>query len=249
MTWALDLDGVVWLAGEALPGATDAVSRLRQAGARVVFITNNSSPTVADHVGALARIGVAAEPDDILTSSQAAAGLVHPGESVLACGGPGVVEALAARGCRLADAGPVDAVVVGLRQDFDYGMLSAASAAVRAGARLIGTNDDATYPTPLGQVPGAGSIVAAVAYASGVTAALAGKPHDPMAALAAHRVGPIDVMVGDRASTDGLMAARLGARFVLVLTGVTSADAAVAVEPAPFLVAADLAAAVREMVG
>lgn len=244
MTWALDLDGVLWLSGHAIPGAPEAVSRLRARGHRAVFVTNNSFPTVAEHVEALVRIGVPATPDDVLTSSQAAAGLVEPGETVLAVGGPGVLEALAGRGARLVEEGPADAVVVGMRRDFDYAVLTRASAAVRAGARLIGTNDDPTYPTPDGLLPGAGSIVAAVAYASQTPAVMAGKPEEAMAALAAARVGPVDVMVGDRATTDGLMATRFGARFALVLTGVTSAAQAAALTPAPALVAADLAAAV-----
>lgn len=244
VTWALDLDGVVWLAGRPIPGAVDAVARLRAAGGRVVFITNNSSPTLAHHVASLERIGIPAGPGDVLTSAQAAAALVEPGERVLACGGPGVVEALTARGCVLVDEGPADAVVVGLRQDFDYRLLAIASRTVRDGARLIGTNDDPTYPTPDGLLPGAGTLVAAVAYASGVTPVVAGKPHPPMAALAAARVGPVDVMVGDRHTTDGLMARALGARFVLVLTGVTDAAAARALDPAPALVVPDLAAAV-----
>lgn len=244
MNWALDLDGVVWLSGQAIPGAAEAVARLRDRGHRAVFVTNNSFPTVADHVEALARIGVSATADDVLTSAQAAAELVAPGETVLPVGGPGVIEALGARGVRLVEEGPADAVVVGMRRDFDYGILARASAAVRAGARLIGTNDDPTYPTPDGLLPGAGSIVAAVAYASQTVATMAGKPEQAMAALAAVRVGSVDVMVGDRATTDGLMATRFGARFALVLTGVTSATQAAALVPAPDLVATDLAAAV-----
>lgn len=247
MNWALDLDGVVWLAGRPLPGAPEAVARLRAAGHRVAFITNNSSPRVGDHVAALERIGIPADAGEVLTSAQAAATRVAPGERVLAVGGPGVVEALAERGCVLVEEGPADAVVVGLRQDFDYAMLARASAAVRAGARLVGTNDAPTYPTPQGQVPGAGSIVAAVAYASGVPALMSGKPHEPMAELAARRLGVVDVMVGDRATTDGLMARRFGARFALVLTGVTDPAAAAALDPPPALVADDLAEAVARL--
>jgi HAD superfamily hydrolase (TIGR01450 family) len=244
VTWALDLDGVVWLAGRAIPGAADAVADLRSRGERVVFITNNSSPTVAHHVAALERIGIPATVDDVLTSAQAAATLLRPGERVFPCGGPGVVEALRARGCVLVDDGVADAVVVGLRQDFDYPLLTRAADLARGGARLIGTNDDATYPTPEGLLPGAGTMVAAVAYASGRTPVLAGKPHPPMAALADERVGDVAVMVGDRGSTDGLMAERLGARFILVLTGVTDAARAAAMTPPPALVATDLAEAV-----
>ena len=84
-----------------------------------------------------------------------------------------------ARGVTTVRDGPADAVVVGWHRDFDFGRLTAAFDAVHGGARLIGTNDDATYPTPQGPLPGGGSILAAVAYASGAEPTVAGKPFRP----------------------------------------------------------------------
>ena len=206
-----DLDGVVWLARQAIAGAPDAIARLRASGRRVLFVTNNSFSVVAEQEQALAAIGIPAV-GDVVTSSQAAAFLIEPGETVLVCGGPGVVEAVQARGARPVSTGDADAVVVGFHRDFDYERLRLASDAVRRGARLIATNDDATYPTPDGLIPGGGAIVAAVAVASGATPVVAGKPHPPMASLVAERCGPefastTAIMVGDRWSTDGLFAA------------------------------------------
>src|SRR3954469_2871675 len=177
-----DLDGVVWLARQAIPGSVEAVAGLRAGGHRVLFVTNNSNPLLADTEGALAAIGIPAS-GDVLTSAQAAALLVHPEESAYVAGGPGIVEALGARGVEVRDDGPVDAVVVGFHREFDYDGLARASSKVRAGARLIGPNDDATYPTADGPIPGGGSILAAVAFASGATPIVAGKPYAPMAAL------------------------------------------------------------------
>jgi 4-nitrophenyl phosphatase len=98
---------------------------------------------------------------------------------------------------------------------------------VRNGARLIATNDDATYPTPHGLIPGGGSILAAVAAASGVEPVIAGKPHQPMADLVRQVLGVNDLsqawMVGDRPSTDGLFAQTVGCKFAQVLTGISSA--------------------------
>jgi HAD superfamily hydrolase (TIGR01450 family) len=244
-TWALDLDGVLWRGEEPIAGSAAAVARLRARGERVVFLTNNAAPTVADLVARLARAGVAADPDDVLTSAQAAAGMLATGSVALACAGPGVREALGARGVRVTDAPPADAVVVGWHREFDLARLARAADAARAGARLIGTNEDATLPTADGLLPGAGAILAAVACASGVTPEVAGKPHAPMRALVAERVGPVAVMVGDRPSTDGALAAALGARFGLVLSGVTGAREAAALRPAPDRVAADLAGLVE----
>ncbi len=240
MTWAVDLDGVVWLAGRPIPGAAEAVGQLRESGVRVVFLTNNSSLTVADYQQRLGSMGIPVEAGDILTSAQAAASLLPPGSTALVCAGPGVDEALAERGVRTVTEGRADAVVVGWHRSFDFDRLAAATSCVLGGARLIGTNDDATYPTPEGPLPGGGALLAAVAYASGADPVVAGKPHPPVAALLRERVGEVEVMVGDRPSTDGLMARRLEARFALVLTGVTEPGHD-KVDPAPDMEAKDLA--------
>lgn len=238
MPFALDLDGVVWLGDEPIPGAADAVARLRAAGEAIVFCTNNSNQTVAEVDAKLARHGIAPE-GGVVTSAMAAAALIQPGERVLICAGPGAVEAVEARGAIPVRAGAADAVLVGFHLDFDYDRLRAAATAVRRGARLLATNDDATYPTIDGPIPGGGAILAAVETASGATATVAGKPHPPMADLVRARLGTTGVMVGDRPETDGHFAVALGYRFALVLSGVTSSPDGVV--PPPDLVAPDLA--------
>lgn len=252
MNVILDLDGVVWLAEQPIAGSPEAVRRLRDAGHRVLFLTNNSNPTVATLVDKLAGMGIEADPDEIVNSSRAAASLVEPGHAALVCGGPGVREALDERGARPVDeAGEngVDAVIVGFHREFDYRRLTAAFRAVAAGAQLIGTNGDPTYPTPDGPVPGGGALLAAVATAAGVEPLVAGKPFPPMADLVRERLGgdlADTTLIGDRPSTDGRMAHLLGVPFVLVLSGVTSGDdQSDDVEPA--ITAPDLAAAVQEL--
>jgi 4-nitrophenyl phosphatase len=172
---------------------------------------------------------------------------MEPGSRALVCGGPGVEEALHRRGVRVVREGEADAVVVGWHRDFDYGRLTAAFRAVHGGARLVGTNDDPTYPTPEGPIPGGGSLLAAVATAAGVAPVVAGKPHEAMADLVRERTGGnlTGVLVGDRPSTDGLMARRLGLPFALVLSGVTRPQQ-LPVDPAPDRVAADLAELVAQ---
>jgi 4-nitrophenyl phosphatase len=162
-------------------------------------------------------------------------------------GGDGVLEALAARGVTVVPEGPADAVVVGLTRSFTYEALTAAVTAVRGGARFIGTNEDATYPTPDGLVPGAGAILAAVQTASGVTPEVAGKPHRPTADAIAARVGPgeLRVMVGDRPSTDGALAVQLDIPFGLVLSGVTR-KGEVPADADPAAVAPDLLRLVQQ---
>jgi len=247
-TWVIDLDGVVWLTGEPIAGAGEAVAALQGAGIRTLFATNNSSPTVAELEGRLTRAGIGVGPEDLVTSAQAAAAMLEPGSTVFAFGDGGVTEALAARGVILVDHGPVDAVVVGWTRQIDFDRLSRAAAAVRAGARLIGTNEDPTHPTPDGLVPGTGALLAAVAVAAGAEPEIAGKPHQALADLVIDRADDVALVVGDRPSTDGLLARRLGVPFALVLSGVTGVRG-----PRPDaladVVAADLVTLVRSVLG
>ncbi len=232
-----DLDGVVWLSHEPIAGSVEAIAALRAAGHRVLFVTNNSFAKVAQQEETLKSIGIPAT-GDVLTSSGAAATLLKRGQRVLVAGGPGVVEAVEQIGAIVAgrtddDSSPdaqlktdanIDAVIVGFHGTFDFESMRRASAAVRSGAVLIGTNDDATYPTSTGLIPGGGSILAAIATASGVAPIVAGKPFAPMGELVRRTLGVNDLsscwMVGDRYSTDGAFAKTIGAKFALVTSGI-----------------------------
>ena len=251
-----DLDGVIWLAHHPLPGSVEAVASLRKAGHRVLFVTNNSADTIEAQEGALAAIGVPAV-GDVLTSAMAAARLVQPGERVLVCGGDGVRQAVRSRGAIVVNDDPAahnadaDVVMVGFHRTFNYAGLTRAARAVSRGARLIGTNDDATYPTPEGPIPGGGAILAAVQTAAGVTAVVAGKPHEPMVELVRAEIGEREsrtaVMIGDRQSTDGRFAQALGCAYAHVWSGVTPSGTSL--EPTPELVADDLAAVAAAILG
>jgi len=225
-----DLDGVVWLAHQPIPGSVGAIASLREAGIRVVFVTNNSFSTYDEQVAALGSIGVPAE-GDIVTSAMSAATAIKSGWRVLLCGSRGLIEEIG----RVTDdvvvaynepmaAGDFDAVVIGFHREFNYQVLTDALTAVRGGAVLIGSNDDPTYPTPNGPIPGGGSILAAIEKASGVTPTVTGKPYEPMALLVRDMCGDVlpeeMVMIGDRSDTDGGFARIMGARFAMVLSGV-----------------------------
>ena len=120
--------------------------------------------------------------------------------------------------------------------------------AVRGGARLLGTNQDPTLPTPDGVLPGGGTLTTAIAYASGVAAVFAGKPNQPTVDAARERFGTIEVMVGDQPSTDGVLARRLGATWALVLSGVTR-ESDLPVDPSPDVVARSLSELVASRLG
>jgi HAD superfamily hydrolase (TIGR01450 family) len=260
-----DLDGVVWLAHHPIAGSVEAISALQRAGRRVLFVTNNSSATIATQERALADVGIAAI-GDVVSSAMAAALLLEPGQRALVAGGPGVVESLEARGVTAivndgeldaSSHGSFDAVVAGLHRDFDYRRLAVAARALHGGARLIGTNADPTYPTLAGLDPGGGSILAAIATAGGVVPEVAGKPYAPMAQVIAELLAteerPFDpervVMVGDRMDTDGMFALQVGCRFALVRSGSTPPGALVPDLPEGSLDVADLDAVAGVILG
>jgi len=243
-----DLDGVVWLAHQPIPGSVRAIASLREAGIRVVFVTNNSFSTYEEQVVALGSIGIPAE-GDIVTSAMSAATAMKSGWRVLVCGGRGLIEEVSRVTKDVVVAynepmasGDFDAVVVGFHREFNYQVLTDALSAVRGGAVLIGSNDDPTYPTPNGPIPGGGPILAAIEKASGMTPTVTGKPYGPMAKLVRELCGDVSpeemVMIGDRSDTDGGFARTLGARFAMVLSGVMDATDAADAD----IVAADLSA-------
>jgi HAD superfamily hydrolase (TIGR01450 family) len=247
-TWVIDLDGVIWLTGEPIEGVDTAVAALRAAGIRTLFATNNSAPTRQELHARMQHCGITTPDEDLLTSADVAAEMLPVGSTALVLADGGVREALLARGVKIVESGPVDAVVVGWTRSFTFDAISEAATRVREGARLIGTNEDPTHPTPHGLLPGAGALLAAVSTAAETAPEVAGKPHRPTADAIRARATDLSMMVGDRPSTDGALALQLGIPFALVLSGVTDAGE-VPKDPAPDEVAVDLSALVTTVLG
>jgi 4-nitrophenyl phosphatase len=260
----LDMDGVLYRGDEPVPGGAELARRLHQAGVTVRYATNNSMFTRDQYVERLRGMGISATAEEIVTSTSATIDHLRrhePGvRTVLAVGADGMVAELGAAGYSVVPIGeasagadletdaPVDAVVVGLDPAFDDVRRDNAARAIRRGARFIATNADARYPTPGGFRPGAGTMVMAIATASGATPLVIGKPEPGMFAtiLDTAGVSPAEAMViGDNPDSDIAGAHRSGIESVLVLTGVTDADAAAGLNGArrPDHVVADPAAA------
>lgn len=233
----LDLDGVVYVGPAAVPGVPAALTRAAAVGMRLGFVTNNAARTPEQVAAHLTELGVAAGPDDVITSSQAAASvvaeLVGPGGRVLAVGGPGVAAALTVAGLTVvsrAEDSPA-AVVQGYGPEVGWAHLAEAVVAVRGGARHVATNTDATIPSPRGVLPGNGAMVGVVSTVTGQPPLVTGKPDPAMHAECVRRTGARrPLVVGDRLDTDIEGARRAGAASLLVLTGVaTPADLLAAV--------------------
>lgn len=229
----LDLDGVVYRGREPVPGAAGSLRRLREAGLRIAFLTNNSSRTpeaIAQH---LTSLGIPGSADEIVTSAEATARLLaHRGTaSAFVVGEEGLRAAIAGAGVRLvddgaADDGAVDAVVVGLDRHASYERLRDAAILVDRGARLVATNPDGSYPTAEGtRWPGAGALLAVVVATTGADPEIVGKPHAALFEAALERTGGSrPLVVGDRLDTDIAGAMALGWDSALVLTGISTAE-------------------------
>ena len=264
----VDLDGVVYRGTEPVPGVAAVLARRAAQGDDVVYVTNNSMHYRAEYQTRLAQMGCPVSPDTVVSSARATALYLREHDPdihrVLILGASGLERELRDAGydvvtagyaaTRLsqenidgyAAAGNPDAVVVGLDPNLTYARLAVASDAIRAGAHFIATNRDPVYPTERGLRPGAGSIVIALEAATGVVPVSIGKPAPFLLEAAAHAVGrePSEaIMIGDGIATDLAAARAVGARCVLMLTGVTTRAEveALPVDQRPTAVAANAA--------
>lgn len=224
-TIVFDLDGVLYLDDVGIAGAGNALEALVSERWKLLFATNNSTKTsedVARHIAE--RTGFPASPEAAVTSAAAAAS--HAAgrfTSAYVVGSIALRTTLETSGVEIVPAANAECVVVGLDRNLTYDIIDAAARAIRGGAAFIATNIDATYPTPTGLAPGAGSVVAAVATAAGTQPMICGKPTPIFRALVRSRLeGPETWMIGDRPETDTAMAIAERWQSVLVLTGVVS---------------------------
>ena len=227
-----DLDGVVYRGKHAVDHAVDSLNTAA-GSVRVGYITNNASRTAATVAAQLRELGLKVQEDDVVTSPQAAIGVlaaqVPPGSRVLVVGGEGLTSVLEAAGfevVRKAADRPA-AVIQGFHPDVGWRDLAEAALALQGeGAERpwVATNTDWTIPIEGGLGPGNGTLVSAVHTAVGRLPVFAGKPEVPIFEEAVRRFGARSpLMLGDRLDTDILGANRAGIPSALVLTGVDRA--------------------------
>jgi HAD superfamily hydrolase (TIGR01450 family) len=262
----VDLDGVLYRGADPVPGVAAVLAARAERGDDIVYVTNNSMHYRADYVSRLTGLGAPVTPDRVVSAPRATALYLREREPtvkrVLAVGASGLDRELRDVGLDVVNAGFVadrmaregldgvgaagrpDAVVAGVDPQLTYLRIAAAADCVRAGARFIATNRDPVYPTERWLLPGAGSVIAAIEVASGVSPVVIGKPEPLLMELAAHAAGrdPKEaIVIGDGILTDLAAARAVGARAILMLTGVTTGAALEALPPAdrPLAVAAD----------
>jgi glycerol-1-phosphatase len=234
----LDLDGVVYVGGEAVPGAADRIAQARAAGMRIAFITNNAARPPERVAEQLTDLGVPAESSDVVTSAQAACRLLldrlGAGTAVAVLGGPGLEAALREAGLEPVDVADeaARALVTGYGPDVLWREVMRAAVRIRDGLWWVASNTDYTIPTAYGVAPGHGMLVQSLTAFSGVKPEVAGKPARPLLDETVRRVGGRrPLMVGDRLDTDIEGASGAGIDSLLVLTGVTHLAELVAATP------------------
>jgi HAD superfamily hydrolase (TIGR01450 family) len=224
----LDLDGVVYIGGDAVPQAAEHLAAAREAGMKLGFVTNNAARpprTVAEH---LTGLGVPAEPTDVVTAAQAAARLLADqlpeGAAVFVIGGDGLFEALVERELRpvqCIDEEP-EAVVSGFHPDLRWSTVIDGAILVRRGLPWVAANTDRSVPTPHGAGPGNGVLVGVVGEFAGREPQVAGKPRRPLFQETLRRIGGArPLVVGDRLDTDIEGAVNADYDSLLVMTGVS----------------------------
>jgi glycerol 3-phosphatase-2 len=254
----LDLDGCVYVGGEATPGAVEALAALRAAGKGVAFVTNDGRHAGEEYVRKLWRLGFRASLEDVVTVGGAVQHVLATTErwrSAYVVGAVAMHRHVEEAGLKVVNGRDVpspDVVVVAAHDDFTYAELRGAVQAVLGGAELVCAGRDPIFPMPDGPWPGTGALIAAVEASTGVTAVNLGKPAAQPFVTALERLGVVAgdprnaLVVGDRLDSDLAGAAAAGLDGAIVLTGATSAFEARAAgtvegEPTPVAIAATLA--------
>jgi glycerol 3-phosphatase-2 len=247
----VDLDGVVWVGREMVPGSAEALRELLASGVEIAFVTNNPGKPAAEYARRLGEAGVEVGAERVVTAGEATARLAvertGAGRTAFVIGAPAFHETGAVAGLQMleGEAGrKADVVLVSGHRGFDYEELLTATLALQRGAALFATSRDPTLPMPGGPWPGTGAVLAAVETASGATAEIGGKPEPHLFATARERIGGAArvAMVGDRVSSDIEGGRRAGLETILVLSGATSREEAAVATPSPDRIVEDLAA-------
>ncbi|MCT1403833.1 TIGR01457 family HAD-type hydrolase [Paenibacillus sp. p3-SID867] len=223
----IDLDGTLYHGRYRIEGADLLIERLKEMQIPFLYVTNNSSRTPEQVAAHLMEMGIPALPEEVCTSSLAAAKYIaeeSPGARVAMLGEEGLREALLSAGLNIVEQSP-EYVIQGIDRSFHYEKLTRAVRWIQEGAASILTNPDLQLPSDTGLMPGAGSLGAAIEAASGVKPTVIGKPSSILMKFASDRLGlaPEDIyVIGDNIRTDIAAGAHAGCKTVLVMTGITT---------------------------
>ena len=249
--YLFDMDGTLYLGSRLYDFTIELLAQIRRTGGKYLFITNNSSKSVADYVKKLAAFGIEATRDDFMTSSQATAFYLHKhheGKTLYVCGTESLKEELRSEGFTVTtDLDQVECVVMGFDTELTFQKLHDVSYLLLTRPELpyIATNPDLVCPTEFGSVPDCGSVCIGIRNATGRSPVVIGKPEPLMPVLAMEKMGskPEETAVfGDRIYTDVKSGLAAGVTAVLVMSGETDETILAQSDVKPHLVLADCGA-------
>ena len=238
--YIFDMDGTIYLGGKVFPFAVDFIRRLRAAGKRVLFFTNNASHSGDFYLEKLTRLGFEPKPDEIMSSADVTIAFLklhRPGKSIYLMGTPQLESMFHAAGIDLLpnDATKADVVVTSFDTTLTYEKLDAACRLIRGGAEYLCTHPDFNCPTETGFIPDSGAIAAAVTASTGAVPRYFGKPYEDTVSMICEVTGCSreDMCIfGDRLYTDIALGRRHGVTAVLVYSGETTPEQHDAAAPA-----------------
>jgi len=230
--YIFDLDGTIYRGENLIPGAKEAIAKLKTLGKKIVYLSNKPLQTRADYAAKLTRLGVPTEPEEVINSSLVMARWLSkkaPGAALFVVGEPPLIAEMSREGFRISeDPGEVQWVIASFDRTFDYRKLNIALQAIKRGARFVATNPDRTCPVEGGEIPDCAAMIGAIEGATGKKVeTIVGKPSDIMIQVAVDTMGlsPLDcLLVGDRLETDMVMGKKAGMATALVFTGVTTRE-------------------------
>ncbi len=243
-----DQDGTLYLGNRLYDFTIPLLEKIKSTGRRYMFMTNNSSKSVADYIKKLESMGIAATREDFITSSQATAYYLkkyHPGKTLYVCGTRSLAEELESEGFRVTtDLEKVECVVMGFDTELTFQKLEDVSKLLLKdqGIPYVATNPDLVCPTEFGSVPDCGSVCEMIYNATGRRPVVIGKPSALMPELAMEHTGfPKEetAVVGDRIYTDVKSGLNAGVTGILVMSGETTSEILAASEEKPHLVLQD----------
>ena len=229
--YLFDMDGTLYLGSRLYDFTIELLSEIRRTGGKYLFITNNSSKSVADYVKKLAKFGIEATRDDFMTSSQATAYYLHKhheGQRLYVCGTESLKEELRSEGFTVTkNIDEVDCIVMGFDTELTFQKLHDVSYMLLTRPELpyIATNPDLVCPTEFGSVPDCGSVCGMIYNATKKRPIVIGKPSALMPELAMDKLGVSKeetCVVGDRIYTDVKSGLNAGCIGILVMSGETT---------------------------
>lgn len=231
--YIFDLDGTIYLSEKLIPGAREAIEKLKGLSKKIVFLSNKPLQTREDYAAKLSRLGIPTTAEDVINSSRVMAKWLaekSPGAIIYIIGEPSLIGEMTREGFRVSEkAEEIQYVVASFDRTFDYRKLNIALQAIKKGARFVATNPDRTCPVEGGEIPDCAAMIGAVEGATGKKVeTIVGKPSDIMIQVAVKTMGlrPQDcILIGDRLETDIFMGKKAGMATALVLTGVTREEA------------------------